>query len=252
MRTMRLVALQIGLEQRAFWRNPDYAFFTFALPLGLLLVLGATKTSNILPGPGHIKATVLVVPGLLAFGVVVGAYANLAARIAVLRNDGVLKRVRTTPLRPAIYLTGQLASTLGTTLLIAVMTIVLGQVVFGVGPLADRFLPLVLAVALGILCFTAAALAISPLIRSADAASPIANATYLPLALVSGVFDPTLALPAWLTSIVAAFPIKALYSALRASYDPAVHTFPASALLVLAAWSAGCITIALRFFRWQP
>jgi hypothetical protein len=42
-RSLRGVFRQARFEQRAFWRKPDYAFFTFVLPLGLLLVLGATK-----------------------------------------------------------------------------------------------------------------------------------------------------------------------------------------------------------------
>jgi ABC-2 type transport system permease protein len=250
-RTLRLIRLQIGLEQRGFWRNPDYAFFTFALPLGLLLALGATNIGDTLPHSA-VSENAIVVPGVLSFGVVVAAYANLAARIAVLRNDGVLKRVRTTPLRPAVYLSGHLLSTLATTVLIAALTIVLGWSVFGAAPRADRVAALVAALAIGIVCFTALALAFSTVIRSADTASPITNASYLPLALVSGVFDPTLALPAWLDTAVAAFPIKALYSALRYCYDPTTGRFPGLPLLVLTAWALGGLAVAVRCFRWQP
>ena len=251
MSTGRLVAFQTRLEQRAFWRNPDYAFFTFALPLVLLALLGATKQGQLLPGTRRSVVT-LVVPGILAFGIIAASYANLAARIAVLRSDGVLKRIRTTPLAPGIYLAGQLASTLVTTALVALATIALGRVAFGVAPPARRVPLLALTLCLSILCFAALALAISTVIRTADAASPITNASYLPLAMISGVFDPTLKTPAWLSHAVAAFPVKALFDALRASYDPAVHRFPATSLLVLAAWCAFGIVLARRYFRWQP
>src|SRR5215469_5692523 len=79
----RLVAHQVRLEQRAFWRNPEYAALTFAMPLVILLVLGATIAGDVQPD-SRLQETTLFVPGMLAFGLIVAAYANLASRIAVL------------------------------------------------------------------------------------------------------------------------------------------------------------------------
>jgi ABC-2 type transport system permease protein len=244
-----LVIYQARLEQRAFWRNPDYAFFTFALPVVLLVALGATRTGSTLPG--NVPEVRVFVPRILAFGIIVAAYANLAQRIAVLRNDGVLKRVRTTPLPPGTYLSGQLVSNLITTLLVALATIVIGDVVFGVAPGLEGLAPLVATLSIGILCFAALALAVSTVISSADAAGPIANATYLPLAIVSGLFDPSLGLPGWLSRVVELFPVKALADALYASYDPGAG-FPLGDLAVLAVWAVAGVVLAHRFFRWEP
>jgi ABC-2 type transport system permease protein len=247
----RLVVHQTRLEQRSFWRNPDYASFTFALPIVLLVVLGAVQSGNTLPGT-DVAANTRLVPGVLAFGVIVAAYANLAARISVLRNDGVLKRVRTTPIPPAVYLSGQLLSTLLVTLLIAAVTIVIGAVGFDAAPRAGSIGTLVAALLLGIICFASLGLAISAVIRSADAASAVTNATYLPLAIVSGVFEPSLHLPAWLSTIVALFPIKALAETLDFAYTPTQHAYPGWSLVVLGVWAALGIGLAIRFFRWQP
>lgn len=249
-RTSGLIVSQARLEQRAFWRNPDYAFFTFVLPIGLLLLLGAIEADSHIPDRG-IRAVTLFVPGILTFGVIAAAYANLAARIAVLRSDGVLKRIRATPLEPGAYLGGHLTSTLATSLLVAAATIALGHLVFDTAPRLDRAPTLILGLCLGILCFAALALAISIVIPSAEAAGPITNASYLPLALVSGVFDPTLDLPSWLTRAVEAFPIKALVDTLQAAYDPTTPTATGD-LLVLAVWSAIGVLVARRYFRWEP
>jgi ABC-2 type transport system permease protein len=251
MSAVRLVVFQARLEQRTFWRNPDYAFFTFALPLVLLALLGATKQNQHIPG-SQLSVVTLVVPGILAFGIIAAAYANLAARVAVLRSDGVLKRIRTTPLPPGIYLAGQLASTLITTSLVAIATIALGRFAFGVAPQPNRIPLLALALCLSIVCFAALALAVSTIIRTADAASPITNASYLPLALISGVFDPNLKTPTWLTHAVDAFPIRALFDALQAAYNPTVQQFPIASLAVLATWCAAGIVLTLRYFQWQP
>src|SRR5579863_6822737 len=94
------------LHQRSFWRNPESAFFNFAMPLAVLITYGVTVSNNVIPGHHGARTLTLFVPGIIAFAVVVVAYANLAATIATQRADGVLKRLRSTPIQPTLYLTG--------------------------------------------------------------------------------------------------------------------------------------------------
>jgi ABC-2 type transport system permease protein len=248
----RLLLHQLGLEQRSFWRNPETAFFTFALPVGLLLIFGFTSAHDRLPGRPDVRALTFLVPGILAFGIIVAAYGTLAATIAMLRADGVLKRIRATPLAPGMYLAGQLASVLVTALVVAATTIVLGRIAFDIAPRHGAIPMLVATLALGILCFSALGIAISAIIPRADAAGAITNGTYLPLALVSGTFSSGLTLPTWLDHVVSAFPIKALTDCLRAGYDPASHGPSAGSLIVLTAWTVLGIVLARRYFKWEP
>lgn len=252
MSATHLVLRQARLEQLAFWRNPESAFFTFALPIGLLLIFGATSAAHRTPGRPDLPALTLFVPGILAFGIVVAAYANLAATVAILRSDGVLKRIRATPLPPATYLAGQLTSVLATSLLIAATTIALGRVAFAVAPRTSALPALTVTLAVGITCFAALGLAISAFIPNGTAAGAITNGTYIPLALVSGTFNDNLHLPAWLDATVGFLPIKALTDGLRSGYDPAAHTWPVHSLAVLAAWAAVGTAVAHHSFRWEP
>ena len=96
-RVVALAARQALMEQRTFWRSAEYALFTFALPLALLLLIGSTTATGYLPGT-HVEGQMIFVPSIIAFGVIVAAYVNLGSKVAVLRHDGVLKRIRTTPL----------------------------------------------------------------------------------------------------------------------------------------------------------
>lgn len=252
MDNFRLLLHQARLEQRAFWRNPQTAFFTFVLPIGLLLIFGALAGNGRVPHRPGIRLITLSVPGMLAFAVIVTAYGNLSATIAVLRAEGILKRIRAVPLPPAIYLTGHLVNTLLTVLLIAITSMILGWSVFGVAPLERQAVVLAMVLCLGIVCFAGLGLALSTVIRSADAAGPISNGTYLPLALLSGVFSAAATPPHWLAQIVAVFPVKALVDGLQAAYDPAIHGVPIGDLVVLAAWAGLGILLARRYFRWQP
>jgi len=250
--TGRLLLHQIRLNQKSFWRNPESAFFTFAMPLGVLLIFGATSANDTVPGRDDVDVLTLFVPGILAFAIVVVAYGNLAATIALQRADGVLKRIRATPLDPNLYLGGQILSVLATTLLISAATIASGALAFGALPRADAVPQLLVVLALGIACFASLGIAISAAIPTADSAGAITNGTYLPLAMVSGMFSANLRLPDTLDTIIGAFPLKALADGLRSAYDPATHGFPFGDTAVLAIWTIAGIALATRLFRWNP
>jgi ABC-type multidrug transport system permease subunit len=85
---------------------------------------------------------------------------------------------------------------------------------------------------------------------SAESASPIANASYLPLAIMSGIFDPTFPVPHWLSAAVGLFPVRALAQILQQGYTPVVHA-PATDLLVLLAWTAAACAFATWRFKWR-
>src|ERR1700678_3678589 len=123
---------------------------TFALPLMLLLLIGGTSGGDF-PDTA-IKNTRVFVPGILAFGVIVAAYVNLGAKVAVLRHDGVLKRIKTTPLPSTAYLGGLLASTVATALAIAACTGLIGWLAFGAVPRPAGLLALAAGMAAGVGC----------------------------------------------------------------------------------------------------
>lgn len=252
MTEVALVAHQVHQEQRSFWRNPQSAFFTFVLPIALLAILGVVD-SGPLPGHPGVRAVDALVPGIVVFGLLAAAYGNLASSIAVLRDEGVLKRIRITPLRPTTYLAGHIVSSLVIAAMLSVATVAGGWLLFDVR-LQGRALPgVVLALVLGAGCLCALGLAVSGFIPNGQAAAPITNASYVPLAIVSGVFYPMHGVPNWLDFVVGLFPVRRLVDALRAGFDPA-HQAPIARpadLAVLALWLVAGVLIAHRSFRWD-
>ena len=73
------------------------------------MLIGSTTAGGYLPGT-DVKGQMIFVPSILAFGVIGAAYVNLGAKLATLRHDGVLKRIRTTPLPAGAYRSGVLGS----------------------------------------------------------------------------------------------------------------------------------------------
>jgi ABC-2 type transport system permease protein len=126
----------------------------------------------------------------------------------------------------------------------------IGWLAFGAAPRPGGLLALAAGLVLGIVCFASLGLAISSVITSAESAGPVTYASFLPIAIISGVFDPTFGgLPAWLSHLVDLFPVKSLAQVLQNAY--AVRPFPAWDLVNLGLWTAAGATFAVWRFRWH-
>ena len=131
MKQVRLALRQIGWEQKAYWRNPPAAVFTFAFPVIFLVVFSAINSDSRVGPPGQeVKFTQYYVPAIAAFGVISACYTNLAFTMAVRRDTGLLKRKRGTPLSASTYLAGLIGNALVNALILVVVTLLAGKVLY--------------------------------------------------------------------------------------------------------------------------
>src|ERR1700682_669342 len=117
---------QYRLERRMFWRNPSAAFFNFVLPLLFLAAGGA-----ILSGSQHDLNR--LGPSIAGMSVMSTTFTALAYNIVFLRERGVLKRIRGTPLPTISYFGGVAANAVTNTAMQIGIVIVAGRVFFGIG-----------------------------------------------------------------------------------------------------------------------
>src|SRR3984957_19657721 len=117
---------QYRLERRMFWRNPSAAFFNFLLPLLFLVAGGLILHGN----QRHLDR---LVPGIAGMSVMSTTFTALAYNIVFLRERGVLKRIRGTPLPTISYFGGVAANAVtNTAMQIAIITVA-GKLFFGIG-----------------------------------------------------------------------------------------------------------------------
>src|SRR2546421_11295469 len=140
-----LTGRQYRLERRLFWRNPSAAFFNFLLPLLFLAFFGAIFSANQ-------RDLDVIVPGIAGMSVLSTTFSALAFNLTFLRESGVLKRIRGTPLPTGAYLGGVAANAVTHTALQVTIILVAGKLFFGVNGLKDP-VELVVFVALGVVCF---------------------------------------------------------------------------------------------------
>jgi ABC-2 type transport system permease protein len=244
----RLFVHQLLAEQRVFWRSREAAFFIFIFPLLLYLLLGSVYTGRIygVPAPEALLA------GLIGYGCANTAFAGLAIQLVIRREDGILKRLRSTPLPPAMYVLALLVSTL---LIFALQTIalfLLGRALHGT-PLPGAIGSFVATIVIGAAAFAALGTATASVIRSKEGSSAVVNFILLPMAFLTGSFGPTRHFPAFLRAIGDVLPLKYFIELVNAVYlrGEGFWTQP-GALAVLGAWGVAGIAFTAFKFRWEP
>lgn len=254
-RFFHLVAHEFRYDWRAFRRNTQSMFFTLILPVLFLVIFASVfRNADVAVPGGRLDESVYYVPGLIAYGIIAAAFANLVVTVVRIRESGNYKRQRATPIPAGAVISGRALIGALTALAIAAVILVLGWTVYGAS-IPGRTAPaLVLDIVLGALVFCCLGFAVSIFITSVDAAQPVTLAIILPLSFISGIFIPAGELPNWLINIGAVFPVRPLAASLLIAYNP--HTtgagFNWGDLGVLAAWGVAGLIIAMRRFRWLP
>lgn len=250
-----LLGHQVAYDLRISMRNPRARFFTVVFPVLLLVIFTGVfgHGTTVIDGV-HVKLSRFYVAGILALSVVVAGYANLVVSISSLRETGVLKRRRSTPVPPVLLIASQAITVLVTVAIMAVVLLVLGKLLYGVGMAPAALLALACTTTVGAFAFACIGYAVSGLIGSPDAAQPIVQATMMPMWFISGVFIPTHNLSGTLRTVGSLFPVEHLAAGLQLA---SVHSsFGASIslsdLLVLAAWGLAAAAFAAWRFSWLP
>jgi ABC-2 type transport system permease protein len=236
---------QYRLERRMFWRNPSAAFFNFLLPLLFLVGGGA-----ILHGNQH--QLNLLVPAIAGMSVMSTTFTALAYNIVFLRERGVLKRIRGTPLPTGSYFGGVAANAVTNTALQIAIIVLAGRIFFGIGWPA-HWDELIVFVITGVVCFAALGVAFAHVIPNFESTAAYVNAVFLPVVFISFfVFDDPKGAPTFLRNIAEALPLKPLIDGLSGAMVTGVGLASnLDALAVIALWGIFGVFFAIRGFSWE-
>ena len=162
---MSLVGLtlrQARYNNKAFWRNPAAAFFTFVFPLMFLLIF------NLVFGDGEIEVrggtvdtSTFYVPAILALSVINACFTAISQTVVFNRDQGVLKRLRGTPMPAIAFFAGRVLQTVFITVLLVIIVMVVGVLAFGVEIQTEKLPAMAVALIVGAAAFCALGLAMT-------------------------------------------------------------------------------------------
>ncbi len=189
-----------------------------------------------------------VAPGILGMGLMTFATISLAGSLSRYREEGVLRRIRATPLSPSHFFSSVLLAHLVITGLQLVVLIFVGQMLG-----ADLFsggiwAPLIAVV--GTLTFLNIGVVLAGRVKGRGAVEGAANAITLPMMFLSGSFFPVSALPEAMQVVVKVLPLTHMLNALRGvtiESESIVEQWPS--LVVLLAWAVISLAVARVSFR---
>jgi ABC-2 type transport system permease protein len=253
MNTLRLTAVQLRYVNKAFWRNPASAFFTFAFPLMFLVIFTALLGHyTVRLGARTVDTSTYYVASMACFAAITACFNNIALSISFQRQEGILKRTNGTPLPAASFLGARILHAVFVAVLLVVITAAFGHGFYHASiPGGLTLLRFIVMVLVGSAAFCALGLAATAVIPNADAGAAIVNAIILPLEFLSGIFiafgDNT---PAWILWVARVFPIRHFALGMQAGFLGTPFSW--TDVLIVAAWGLGGLLIAIRFFSWEP
>jgi ABC-2 type transport system permease protein len=192
-----------------------------------------------------------LVPGIVAMMIMQLGIISVAALITSFKEEGILRRLKATPVKPSVFLTSQVFTRLLLLLIQVGLVLAIGVIVFKMHLVGNPINIAALAI-LGGIVFLSIGFAISGIAKTRDTAIAVAQLIQMPMMFLSGVFFPREALPEILRKVTDYLPLTYLTHAMREVTT--TQTSLASLqndVLALGVWAVVGFVLAVKMFRWE-
>lgn len=236
-------------EWKLLLREPAAIFFMLTFPPLLLIVLGLVPSFREASADlGGQRVIDLYTPIVISMSIALLALQGLPQTFATYREQGVLRRMATTPIKPAVMLGGQLIMFTLVSIAVMVAVVSIGALAFDVT--VPRSIPAyLLSYVLCVLAMLAIGLLVAAIARGGKAAGAIGSVLFFPVLFFAGLWLPRGEMPEVLRRISDLTPLGAGVQSLQ---DAAAGHWPQLLhLVVMLVWTVGAGAVAARFFRWE-
>ncbi len=241
--------LVVDFSHGRYWINSES-------PKGYLLekVLTARGLSKLkrrqVSGPG-VRYVDWLIPGVLGMNMMFSSLFGVGYVIVRYRKNGVLKRLKATPLTAFEFLAAQVASRLWLILAITMLVFIGTDLVIGFA-MYGSYLDLLLVFALGAISMISLGLLVATRTASEELAGGLLNIISWPMMGLSGVWFSLEGLHPALQKLSLIFPLTHVTNAARAVMLEGVELSAiAPELIILSLTSAVLLTVGAYSFRWE-
>lgn len=238
------------LETKIFLREPLGAIGTVAFPVLAFLILGRTLRLSPRAAVSADGFLNVGLPVLASIMIAISAVLSLVTIISIYRDDGILKRLRATPLRAHTILTAHVLVKLLLSALTLALLLLAGKRFVAMPPDVP-VLSFGLALAVTTLSILSIGFLIASLVPTARFAQPAGAMILYPMLGLSGLFFPIEALPPALQMVARALPLTPAVSLLQGMWRGEAWSAHVGDLAGLALVFAVCTAASARVFRWE-
>ena len=238
------------IEIRIFVREPLGFVSAVGIPLVMFLVIGRSVSPGAAPSPGATRFLAQDLPLFVSLFISINAALSLVAVISIYREGGILKRLRATPLRPAVILGAHVLVKLIFTGISLLLVVIAGRRFYPV-PLHTHFAGFTLAVVLTTVAILCMGFVVASMVGAARFAQLIGSAILFPMLAVSGMFVPLSSMSRPWALLGNLLPMSHAVALLRGAWAGADWLVLLPDLGVLALTIAICLALTTRVFRWE-
>jgi len=195
------------------------------------------------------------VGGFMAYTVLYAAFVATLPELVDIRERGLLKRLRGTPLPLWTFVAARLAIALAVTVIGVTAIGMTGRAAFGVTTRPSALVAIGALTIVGTAMFMCLAFAVASFTRSSSAAQGVSNGVGVALAMISGVFFAPSILPDAVGGVARYLPLEPLANGFQSLYVTGASGLDLDVgnIAVLIGWTLASIAVvALRGFRWKP
>lgn len=247
---MKSLLKMTWMELKLFFREPIGAFFTLVFPLMMLFLFGSiygNEPSDYFNGYGTVDISV---PAYTAMIIATTGLMSLAITMSAYRENGVLRRLRTTPISPLLILTAQVVVLLLMTIIGMVLLVIAGKLVYQMrfeGNVFDVFLGFILSS----LSFFAIGFVIAGLMPNARTAQIVGMVILYPMLFLSGAGFPRELLPETIKKISTFLPLTYVVNLLRGLWIGENWAAHQTEVVVLVIILIVGVLVSIKVFRWE-
>jgi ABC-2 type transport system permease protein len=236
-------------EWKLLLREPAAIFFLLTFPPLLMIVLGSVPSFREPSDDfGGQRVIDLYTPVIITMSIALLSLQGLPQSFASYREQGVLRRMATTPVKPVVMLGGQLIMFTLVSVAVMVLVVSIGALAFGVA--VPRLIPAyLLAYVLCVVSMLGIGLLVAAVARGGKAAGAIGSVLFFPVLFFAGLWLPREGMPEVLRRISDLTPlgagVQSLSDAAAGHWPQLVH------VVVMLVWTVGAGAVAARYFRWE-
>jgi ABC-2 type transport system permease protein len=247
---MKSLLKMTWMETKLFLREPVGAFFTLVFPLMMLFLFGSIYGNAPTPyfnGRGTVDISV---PAYTAMIIATTGLVGLTITMAAYRENGILRRLRTTPISPFVVLVAQLIVLFMMTILGMLLLVIAGKLVYQMH-FEGNAISVLVAFTLSSLSFFALGFVLAGLMPTARTAQVVGMVLLYPMLFLSGAGFPRELLPETIKKISTFLPLTYVVTLLRGLWVGEPWSQHLTEVFVLAGMLVLGVLVSIKTFRWE-
>lgn len=248
---MKSLLKMTWVESKLFLREPAAAFFTLIFPLLMLFIFGTIYSNAPIPGGNSAQSAIgNLIPAFSGMSIGIVGLMPVTITLATYRENGILRRLRTTPVNPLSVMAAQVIVVFVMTVLGVTLLVIAGMAFYHV-QFTGNILSLLAGFTLGSLGFFGLGFVLASVMPTARTAQIVGMVLMYPMLILSGAGWPRELMPPAILKVSEFLPLTYVVNLLSGLWNGGTWGAHVTDIIVLVAMLIAGSLISVKLFRWE-